>query len=101
MEEIRKLRESVQSLRAQTQPEGPDSAVGRLSRMDSLVNKGTAELALGDVQKRLIRLEGKLERIDDPDFGRCAQCDEWIPMSRLRAAPDRGICVSCLNANKS
>ena len=95
--EIRELEEIVIGVEGRFESVTPDASVGRLSRMDSLVNKGTAEMALAEAQKKLRRLKEKLARINEPDFGRCAGCGEWIPMDRLRAAPERGVCVPCLN----
>ena len=97
-EQIRELQDDRD--RQRENDEGPptlDGSVGRLSLMDSLVNKQTSDMAREDEAKRLRRLWQKLERIDDPDFGRCAMCNEWISIERLRAAPDRGVCVDCLN----
>lgn len=98
--EIRELEESIQSHEDSNQIDEPDMSVGRISRMDSLVNKGTAELAIAEAQKKLRRLHEKIRRIDEPDFGKCAQCGEWIPLERLRAAPDRGVCLECLRKAK-
>jgi DnaK suppressor protein len=99
-EEIRALEQTLASLEKSEESISPDAAVGRLSRMDSMVNKGTMELAMAESQQRLRRLREKLARIDEPDFGKCPMCSEWISMDRLRAAPDRGVCVSCLNKAK-
>lgn len=95
-QEIAKLEESVERLRERLEVVAPDVAIGRLSRLDSMVNQGTAEMALGDAQKKLNRLMDKRARVDDPNFGRCARCEEWISIERLRAAPDRGVCVKCM-----
>ncbi len=94
--QIKENEASLESLRSQVDPIAPDNAIGRLSRMDSLVNKSTAEHALANVRKKLNRLHGKLERIDAPDFGHCANCNAFIGLERLRAAPDRGVCLKCL-----
>ena len=94
--EIARLTESIAALEERTVPVSPDSAIGRISRMDSMVNRQTAEMALDQERRMLERLKGKLPRVDDPDFGQCMGCSEWIPMERLRAAPDRGLCTACL-----
>lgn len=93
---IRELEASVASLKERMETVSPDLAIGRLSRMDSLVNQGTVEMALEEESRKLNRLRERIQRIDDPDFGRCARCNEWIPMERLKAAPDRGVCVPCM-----
>ncbi len=95
-EKIVELEKSLESLQEQANPIAPDNAIGRLSRMDSLVNQGTAEMAMVNTRKTLERLRGKLDRIDDANFGRCGKCNQWIPIERLRAAPDRGVCIECL-----
>lgn len=95
-DQIRQLEESVATLEVRVAPEEPDASVGRISRMDSLVNQGTAEGALQEARRKLGRLHEKLGKVDDPEFGKCASCGQWIPMERLRAAPDRGVCVPCL-----
>lgn len=97
---IEELELSQRHLRERLETVAPDSSIGRLSRMDSMVNKGTVEMALSENQKKLTRLRGKLERIDDSNFGMCASCGVEIPMERLRAAPDRGVCKDCLNQMK-
>lgn len=93
---IGELEASVASLHEQTTAEANDEGACQITRMDNLMNKGTAELAMQESQKRLTRLREKLERIDEPDFGKCASCGKWISIERLRAAPERGVCVECL-----
>ncbi|MCC5874925.1 MAG: TraR/DksA C4-type zinc finger protein [Candidatus Sumerlaeia bacterium] len=101
VEMIAEVDEEVVAMKEQTQPVAPDSSIGRLSRMDNLVNKETVQLALDEAMKRRNRLREKLGRIDEADFGRCPMCQEMIPMERLRVAPDRGVCVKCLNNAKA
>lgn len=99
--EIHTIEEALNHFRDENSPIPPDMAIGRLSRMDSLVNQETLTIAMDEAVRRLEKLRDKLERIDDDDFGRCAMCGEWISMERLRLAPERGVCVSCLNAQKA
>jgi DnaK suppressor protein len=98
---IKELEASVISLKERMETVSPDLAIGRISRMDSLVNQGTVEMALAEESKKLNRLRDRIQRLDDPDFGRCALCNEWIPIERLKAAPDRGVCVPCMNARNA
>ena len=98
--QIDELEASIQHMLERLAPVEPDVAIGRLSRMDSLVNKGTLEMSVAESQKRLNRLRDKLTRVHDADFGQCGMCGEMISLERLRAAPDRGVCVSCLQKNQ-
>lgn len=40
-------------------------------------------------------IDAALGRIDDGDFGLCEDCDEDIPVQRLRALPYTRLCVDC------
>lgn len=95
-QEILSLEEQLGGMKEKMQPVEPDAAIGRLSRLDSMVNQGTVEMAATELIKRLARLRDKLTRVDDKDFGKCGVCGKWITMERLRLSPDRGICVKCL-----
>ncbi|TVQ95889.1 MAG: TraR/DksA family transcriptional regulator [Desulfovibrionales bacterium] len=95
-EEIAGLREQLGDLgeRART-VELDQQAVGRLSRMDSLANQGIAVNALDKAKSRLARLERALSRIEDEDFGLCADCGEAIVPARLLVLPEAVLCVGC------
>ena len=95
-EEIADLRARLGDLeeRAKT-VELDQQAVGRLSRMDSLANQGIAMNALGKAKSRLARLERALSRINDQEFGLCADCGEPIAPARLLAMPEAVLCVRC------
>jgi RNA polymerase-binding transcription factor DksA len=96
--QIAELETMIPSLEERTQPAEVDGTAGRLSRMDELVNRGTVEIALADSRKRLERLRNRLARISDPDFAICSSCRKPLTIERLRAVPDRGICVDCLRS---
>ncbi|PTN33477.1 TraR/DksA family transcriptional regulator [Desulfonatronum sp. SC1] len=95
-EEMAGLREQLGDLeeRART-VELDQQAVGRLSRMDSLANQSIAVNALGKAKSRLARLERALFRIEDEDFGLCADCGDPIAPARLLAMPEAVLCVGC------
>jgi DnaK suppressor protein len=103
-EEIRALIESViaeqetmiEHLQETTAANEEDSSVGRLSRMDTLVNRGTNEMMVDNARKRIERLRNRLAKIDDADFDKCGKCGTKLTIQRLRAAPDRGVCATCL-----
>jgi DnaK suppressor protein len=73
----------------------PDNAIGRLTRLDAMqAGKMTEELRR-QRQAELTRLEAALRRVDEEEFGVCAQCEEPIAMTRLLARPDARMCVGC------
>ncbi|QJT07843.1 TraR/DksA family transcriptional regulator [Oceanidesulfovibrio marinus] len=93
--EIDGLEESIARLEQGLNPVAPDAAIGRLSRLDTMLNQGINQSSLSQSRTRLVRLQHALKRIDDPDFGTCAECGEAIPIARLLALPECDCCVEC------
>jgi DnaK suppressor protein len=53
-------------------------------------------LLLGDREREKIHsIEEALMRIDDGEYGICEECDEDIPLGRLKAMPFTRHCVKC------
>ena len=46
-------------------------------------------------QGEIAEIDAALLRIDDGDYGMCEDCDEDIPVQRLRALPFARLCVDC------
>lgn len=43
----------------------------------------------------LIQIEAALQKMENGTFGTCAECDEEIPVKRLRVRPDATLCLYC------
>jgi DnaK suppressor protein len=69
IEKIEKLETEIITLKDLTQPISPDSAIGRVSRMDAINNKSVNEAALRKKQTQLIALKKTVKNLDDPNFG--------------------------------
>ena len=96
--EIEKLDRSLVELRERSKPVAPDNAIGRLTRMDSLVHQSTAQHLLQKTEQRLDLLRHRLDAIDDERFGVCPRCKKPIALERLRAVPDAIFCIACAQA---
>ncbi len=94
-EEVGRLKMEVGRLKEVTKPVAPDDSIGRLSRMDNIVNNSVNSAALTKAESRLAGLEFVLRNIDDPDFGYCMECGAPIPHARLMAMPGATLCVNC------
>ncbi|HKI81970.1 MAG TPA: TraR/DksA family transcriptional regulator [Pseudodesulfovibrio sp.] len=95
-EDMAAIRAEIPRLKEQVKPVAPDNAIGRVSRMDNIVNQSVAEAQLSKAKVRLARLEDALKRVDeDEDFGLCLDCGDPIPMARLKAMPETSLCVEC------
>ena len=95
LEEIAKTEKQITSYRQNTKPVAPDNAIGRISRMDSIVNKSVLESSLTQAENRLIKLRYALSMVDSPDFGTCVECGEDIPVGRILIMPETTHCVKC------
>lgn len=93
--EIEKSIIKIEQYRELTKPEAPDVAIGRVSRMDAINNRGVMESALRNAELKLQRLQWMLDKIDAPDFGICLKCKKPIPIERIMVKPESLICVNC------
>ena len=91
---LTKIDEQIIDLKELSQPIEPDCAIGRVSRMDAIVNKTINQQALKKANDKLNKINISLERIDDNDFGTCIQCRKPIPIQRLLLMPG-SICINC------
>ncbi len=93
--EIKAVADDITAFARLTQPISPDNAIGRLTRMEAINSKSINEAALVKAQNTLAKLERALARCEHPDFGRCSECDEPIPVARLMILPETDLCVQC------
>ena len=94
-EKIAGLKVDIKNYALSTKPIAPDSAIGRLTRMEAINNQSINEAALNKSRNRLFKLERALKMINHPDFGLCRECEEPIPYARLMAVPETDLCVQC------
>lgn len=48
----------------------------------------------------LARIDHALSRIETGTFGICEECEEEIPLKRLRVRPDAALCLNCQETNE-
>lgn len=96
-DQIEALKETIRSMTESVKPIEPDTAIGRLSRMEAIQAKSISESNLKNKRMRLQRLEAALLRIERGTFGLCSVCEEDIPEKRLKIAPESTVCMDCLN----
>ncbi len=95
LQEIEKTKRSIGELRELTSPIAPDCAIGRISRMDAINNKTINEAALRKAENKLKGLELAFQNRLDPEFGKCARCNNEIPLGRILLMPHSRFCVHC------
>ncbi len=94
--EMVKLEKKIEELKEFTQPVEPDSAIGRISRMDAINNKSIYDASIQNSRNRLSQLENILKLKHDDSFGVCIKCHRDIPTERLKIRPEIRLCASCL-----
>ena len=72
------------------------TAVGRLSRMDSLQNQSLSKGLREREVVRLSQIREAIARIDDGTYGRCTACEGPIPFERLFVFPEAPECAECV-----
>ena len=68
---------------------------GRLSRMDAMQGQAMLKAGLNRLRTNLQQVEMALMRIEQPEFGRCDECDGWIAFARLELDPTATLCIAC------
>ncbi|HKK49390.1 MAG TPA: TraR/DksA C4-type zinc finger protein [Alkalispirochaeta sp.] len=92
---ITDIESSFDYLAEETKAVEPSVALGRLTRMEALNDKGVNEHVLAQSRQTLERLKNALTRIADGTYGVCVRCGKEIPLPRLQHVPEALICVPC------
>ena len=97
--ELESIGKHIKELEQRCQPVSPDNAIGRLSRMEAIGERGVQQTALAAARQRFHELNIAVSRIDtDEDYGYCQRCDEPILLARLMLMPESRYCVKCLES---
>jgi DnaK suppressor protein len=70
-------------------------SVGRLARMDAMQVQAMAQDTARRRHVRRVRIQQALRRIEEGEFGYCAECGEPIGEGRLGADPTNQECLRC------
>ena len=68
---------------------------GRLTRMDAMQRQAMASETQRRRKLRRLQLQQTLKRLDEGEFGYCADCGNEIPAGRLDVDPAFHLCVKC------
>jgi len=93
--DIARTENKIKQYEELSQPISPDNAIGRVSRMDAINNKGVMDAALAKAKERLDGLKRNLDKLGTNDFGVCPKCKNKIPIERILLAPSSSFCVNC------
>ncbi|MFN2316262.1 MAG: TraR/DksA family transcriptional regulator [Gemmatimonadales bacterium] len=71
------------------------TSVGRLSRMDALMNQGLAQASEARSEVDLALVRDALSRLEQGTYGRCQECSGAVPYDRLIVMPETRTCARC------
>jgi DnaK suppressor protein len=89
------IKEGLESNTQETAIVELDTAIGRLSRMDAMLNQQMALELKRRQEARLQRVERALKNVDAGKYGNCGKCKKPIDESRLEVQPDAVMCIRC------
>ena len=89
------LKSELSALEQSATPISPENAIGRISRMDAINNKGVIDASIRNRKSKLSKLQLALSKVDQPGFGKCAGCKNPINPKRLMLLPESTKCVRC------
>jgi len=98
-DELRKLLGQATGTRDQVEAEGLDrDGSGLDTQGDAGADNEFEEVDLDVMEGEDAAAEAAvaaLKRISDGTYGRCTQCNEWIPRGRLETVPAAALCIAC------
>jgi len=94
--ELAKLIKSMAVTEAALEPVQLDqTTVGRLSRIDSLQNRGLTKNLAQREQVKLALIQQALERMRRGTYGNCGVCGDPVRFERLFVFPEALTCTGC------
>jgi DnaK suppressor protein len=91
----RDIRTTIDRSADQTTKVKPDSAIGRLTRVDAVQAGYVSDAVRSQMRAELARVERALRHIDEGTFGMCRSCGDALSDARLEAKPDANLCIEC------
>lgn len=97
--QLRRLERSMEVTAEALRPvELDQTAVGRLSRMDSIQNHSVSRNLREREKARLAQLVEAVSRLERGTYGICTRCEAPIPFERLFVFPEAPSCSACADA---
>lgn len=94
--QLRRLERSMAVTETAMEPVKLDqTAVGRLSRIDSLQNQGLTRNLQEREKVKLAHIQEAFGRIEEGTYGLCVSCGGPIPFERLYVMPETPTCAAC------
>lgn len=86
---------SLTQTEGDTKPVAPDSAIGRLTRMDAIQMQAMAQQNRRQLEVRGLQVAAALEGLQGGNYGLCRHCKGPISLRRLEVLPESPFCLDC------
>lgn len=96
-EEIQTLSSEIEEIRSAIYPTKGEGTSDKVAHISFKQEQSIHFQRYEEANKRLNRLKNAYLKIDTPEYGICRECEEEIPLERLKLVPESLYCVSCMN----
>ena len=104
--QLRELRKLLEGLAAEidrsldlsrdgSRPVDLDEPIGRLSRMDAMLQQSMTRAGREGLEMRRRQIRESLRAMDRGEYGLCRRCEESIAFRRLKVRPEAPFCLTC------
>ena len=96
-EQIENLGNEIEEIRSAIYPNKGEGTSDKVAHISFKQEQSIHFQRYEEATKRLNRLKHAYLTVDTPEYGICRECEEDIPLERLKLVPESIYCVSCMN----
>jgi DnaK suppressor protein len=89
---------SLELSRDGSRPVDLDEPIGRLSRMDAMMQQSMTRAGRAGLEARRRQIRESFKAMERGGYGLCRRCEEPISFRRLKVRPEAAFCVACQEA---
>ena len=89
------IERSLQLSKEGAKPVDLDEPIGRLSRMDAMLQQSMTRAGRESLEMRRRQIRESLSAMERGESGLCRRCEEPIAFRRLKVRPEAAFCVTC------
>jgi len=94
--EIQKLQNEAKEIRASIYPSKEHDRCDKTAHLTQKLDQSIHFQRYDETLKRINRLQNAIARINTKEYGLCQECEEEIPLERLKLLPESIYCVDCI-----
>jgi len=99
-EQIEHLDKESKKLNSLLYPLKKDCSLDTIAYQTLIQEQTLAAKRVKENSTRVNRLHSTLTQIDNQNYGICKECEELIPLERLKLLPESSYCIDCINGLK-